>query len=1195
MVSFTHMAYITDTIASGTTLPCLPAMVVVITSMLPPPLLHRRPHLAPRGRGRTSLSYRPSTSSVYSLQSLRVISTSGFDRQQQTAQAADYNEEQNQPAFRASGIELQSQATLRPDSVQNKDVAIQPTQSAPSNAGASGGAPKSSPLTAQRKSRTPKPQVALLEGAHVDSMLETLNGVRKIGLPDAAQSYQPEPAGFATLAGTLQLSPKRKEQSKVLLDTFNRMRKLTIFRQRMADRVRLPMMAKNIYESLIQALDQSDVLVLAGATGCGKTTQVPQIILDYAIYRGVGAYCNIVCTQPRRISATSVAKRVAYERCEPVGHSVGYQVRFQTHRPAQDGSILYCTAGVLLKQISEDLELYMERTSHIVIDEVHERNLATDHLLAILKEAIQQRKANGKSYPKLLLMSATIETQGFLDYFKQPMNTSHREGESVLLTAQLLEVPGRMFPVETKYLEDFLPALQAETDPALASLIEGTGDTPDQTPRFIECEMAFSSNSQKSPQTPAQKLLEEDGDDEGNDNLAEKDDETVDASHGLFPAGLTAATVAHVARTSKSGDILVFLPGLAEIERTARFLTNRKPLGIDLNYGAFKLFKLHSSLSEFNDTVFDPVSVGVRRIVLATTIAESSITLPHIEHVIDMGRTRHSVHDHTDGDRETSSVWTSKANARQRLGRAGRVRPGTYWALFTRKRHESFEEHPTPDITRTDIVPTCLEVLASRDSTDVAAFLATFPTPPKPANVATALQDLEQLGATTERGKLTALGRLLSLIPLDPTATKAVVLGVLFKCLGPMLVMACHDHEVPLVDSPFERRAMSSARRAFARYSESDLISSANAFKEYDEATIRGDQNELATLRNEHYIRRRAFREIQLLTTQVYMSLASAEIVPPLQNRVGPLFPQLPSFLNTNAGNIPLLKAILLSTMTPNLAMSYGPSNRRYRTRDGELSVLEPRTVNDSRTKAIQAEIGRECASGDLLAYSARRETLENGRTEATNFILGGSMVTPLMAALFGTAAEKLQSGIMVDGFVNLRFGAGDNVPKTFDDSTITTLVLEYRKAIQRFLFTAFEDLRYAGFKGKLGQSYAIENSDSQDLKIDSGSEDKNWSLSKLRLTPTSGRTDFSNTIMRNSGLRDAFVDGIAKLLTVENDALMELFKDGRAEAEEQGRADKFKREAAHKRLQEFKRNKAEEEMIKAAEEKKTTKEVETK
>lgn len=218
-----------------------------------------------------------------------------------------------------------------------------------------------------------------------------------------------------------------------------------------AQRETLPIFSKA--NGILAKIEVNDVTIVMAATGSGKTTQVPQLLFDDWINRGEGAKCNIICTQPRRLAATSVAERVAEERGDVLGNEVGYQVRFDVKLPQPHGSITFCTTGIFLKRMQSALGAgahssardAMDLVTHIVVDEVHERDIDTDLLLVVLKRLLADRKARGIPL-KIILMSATVDPTLFQSYF----------ADSKGRLAPIAEVPGRTFPVERHHLEDIV-------------------------------------------------------------------------------------------------------------------------------------------------------------------------------------------------------------------------------------------------------------------------------------------------------------------------------------------------------------------------------------------------------------------------------------------------------------------------------------------------------------------------------------------------------------------------------------------------------------------------------------------------------------------------------------------------------------------------------------------------------------------
>src|SRR4051812_25918398 len=418
------------------------------------------------------------------------------------------------------------------------------------------------------------------------------------------------------------------------------------------------------------AVERHQVVIVAGATGSGKTTQLPKILLDMG--RGTGGLIGV--TQPRRIAATSVATRVASElQCE-LGHEVGYQIRFE-ERTSPRTYVKFMTDGILLAEIQGDRLLAKYDT--LIIDEAHERSLTIDFLLGWLKRILPQRPDL-----KVLISSATIETARFSEFF---------DG------APVIQVEGRTFPVEVLY----------------------------------------------EPPAPELDLPE-----------------------------AVANAVANVTSLDPRGDILVFLPGEREIRETERELGARK-----LRHTAVQ--PLYSRLSAAEQRkVFAPISE--RRVILATNVAETSLTIPGIVYVVDTGVARLSRYEPRTGTTSLQIEAISQASADQRKGRCGRVRDGICVRLYD---EESFAARPAftdPELKRTGLSGVILRMKALMLG-DIDAF--PFHDPPHPRAIGEGYRVLEELGALDERRELTPLGHKLARFPVDPRTSRMILAGAELGCL----------------------------------------------------------------------------------------------------------------------------------------------------------------------------------------------------------------------------------------------------------------------------------------------------------------------------------------------------------------------------------------------------------------------------
>ena len=425
------------------------------------------------------------------------------------------------------------------------------------------------------------------------------------------------------------------------------------------------------------AIHENQVIIVAGATGSGKTTQLPKIAL--AMGRGLEKIIGV--TQPRRIAATSVAARVASELGTPLGTDVGYQVRFDD-RTSPATYVKFMTDGILLAEIHGDRLL--RRYDTLVIDEAHERTLTIDFLLGWLKRILPERPDL-----KVIISSATIDTERFSELFGG---------------APVVQVEGRTYPVDVLY----------------------------EPPR-------------------------DDAD------LAEA----------------VADAVANVTSLDPRGDILVFLPGEREIREAENELNSR-----GLRHTVIQ--PLYARLAASDQAkVF--ASIPQRRVILATNVAETSVTIPGIVYVVDTGIARLSRYDPRSGTTRLQIEAVSQASADQRKGRCGRVRDGICVRLYD---EQSFAARPAftdPEIKRTGLAAVILR-MKSLDLGDVEDF--PFLDPPQPKAIAEGYRVLEELGALGERRELTPLGQQLARFPVDPRIARMIMAGAELGVLREVLVIA---------------------------------------------------------------------------------------------------------------------------------------------------------------------------------------------------------------------------------------------------------------------------------------------------------------------------------------------------------------------------------------------------------------------
>jgi ATP-dependent RNA helicase DHX8/PRP22 len=472
--------------------------------------------------------------------------------------------------------------------------------------------------------------------------------------------------------------------------------------------------------ALLEAVRDNQILVVIGETGSGKTTQMTQYLAEAGYTSGRKI---IGCTQPRRVAATSIAKRVADEVGCKVGAEVGYCVRFEDCTSA-DTVIRYMTDGMLLREllVSPDLNRY----SVIMLDEAHERTINTDVLFGLLKSTLRRRPDL-----KLIVTSATLDADKFSAYFGG---------------APIFTIPGRMFPVTIHHMQE------SQDDYLEAALL----------------------------------------------------------------------TVLEIHISQPPGDILLFLTGKEEIDTACEVLYDRlKALG--RNVPPLEVLPVYSTLpSELQSKIFEPAARGSRKCVVATNIAEASLTIDGIFYVVDPGFCKVKAYDAKLGMDSLVIAPISQASANQRAGRAGRTGPGRCYRLYTKEAFQT-ELMPStvPEIQRTNLGNVVL-MLKAMGINDMLGF--DFMDPPPAATMLTALHSLFALGALDEDGLLTRLGRKMAEFPLEPQLSKILISSVDLECSEELLTVVAMLAIEDIFYRPRDKQAQADAKRARFFQSEGDHL-----------------------------------------------------------------------------------------------------------------------------------------------------------------------------------------------------------------------------------------------------------------------------------------------------------------------------------------------------------------------------------
>ncbi|XP_016984597.1 dosage compensation regulator isoform X2 [Drosophila rhopaloa] len=571
------------------------------------------------------------------------------------------------------------------------------------------------------------------------------------------------------------------------------------YRQFLEFRDKLPIAAMR--SEILTAVNENPVVIIRGNTGCGKTTQIAQYILDDYISSGQGGYANIYVTQPRRISAISVAERVARERCEQLGDTIGYSVRFESVFPRPYGGILFCTVGVLLRK----LEAGLRGVSHIIVDEIHERDVNSDFLLVILRDMVD-------TYPDLhvILMSATIDTTLFSKYFGG---------------CPVLEVPGRAFPVQQFFLEDILQ---------MTEFVPSVESRRKRKEAEDEEQLQLSENKEEA-ETNCNKVCEDKYSQKTRNAMAMLSESDVSFE-------LLESLLVHIKSKNIPGAILVFLPGWNLIFALMKYLQSTNTFG---NSAQYRILPCHSQIPRDDQRkVFEPVPEGVTKIILSTNIAETSITIDDIVFVVDVCKARMKLFTSHNNLTSYATVWASKTNLEQRKGRAGRVRPGFCFTLCSRARFELLEDNLTPEMFRTPLHEMALTIKLLRLGA-IHHFLSKALEPPPVDAVIEAEVLLREMRCLDVNDELTPLGRLLARLPIEPRLGKMMVLGAVFGCADLVASMASYSStfsEVFQLD--IGQRRLANHQKALSGSKCSDHVAMIVASQLWQRAKQRGEQQE---------------------------------------------------------------------------------------------------------------------------------------------------------------------------------------------------------------------------------------------------------------------------------------------------------------------------------------------------------------
>ncbi|XP_050304202.1 3'-5' RNA helicase YTHDC2-like isoform X2 [Anthonomus grandis grandis] len=879
-------------------------------------------------------------------------------------------------------------------------------------------------------------------------------------------------------------------------------------------RSNLPIFEKRA--NVLEVIHMNQVTIICSETGSGKTTQIPQYLLEEAYM--LKKPCKIICTQPRRISTIAAAERVAYERGEVLGAAVGYHIRLES-KSGPNTNLLFCTVGVFLRSLMCGNKC-LHNISYIIVDEIHERDKLSDFLLICLKQ-------NLSNFPnlKVILMSATVDTTKFQTYFN---------------SSAVLSIPGRLYPIQTFFLGDILSMTQFMTGhmrSAMAKLQQKRESQLSHTmvaaekPKLSEQDQAnlncaleaymnysddydYNVHYEEATADLMQLFITEDVpvDQQHSDRgwtalmiachlgdiefisklftlganldvydamgktawdyaqLADRRDvlemlssfreqknqekSTADTDNSQFllqlydmstpddfiDYDLITELIKYIHANSDRGSILVFLPGYDEIMQC-----NDNVLDSGLPISEYRIFFLHSSMNMKDQCdVFKPLPQ--RKLILSTNIAETSITVEDVVFVIDVGKAKEKVYDAYNKLSVLQTQWISRACAKQRQGRAGRVSTGFCFRLYSQQRFKHMPEERVPEILRVSLEELCLHAkIIAPKSMNIYDFLCLAPDPPTPNAVQVAVENLQALGALDKEEDLHKLGEYLAQLTLEPRLGKMLILACIFKCLEPMLTICAgmaHRDPFQLPPQANLKTVAAAKRRELLGSVPSDHAIYLLVFQKWQDEVTRGRSKQFCY---EYFISETTMYSVLDTRRQLLGQLRAVGFV---NNNYS-----IEDF-NHNSNSWGLVKAIMCSAFFPNVAFPVQ--------RGAALNTRSEKKVSIHNTSVCQAKKYEHWTFYDEMV-----------RNRITFMIRGVTLCSPLMVSVMCGVDVVYPSShsVAIDDWLEFYFG--------------DILAIKFRKTVQSLVDKSLSNPFYSYERCNLPITETLRNiMDSDDKNL---------------------------------------------------------------------------------------------------------------
>ncbi|EUC64491.1 P-loop nucleoside triphosphate hydrolase, putative, partial [Rhizoctonia solani AG-3 Rhs1AP] len=674
---------------------------------------------------------------------------------------------------------------------------------------------------------------------------------------------------------------------------------------------------------IIQSLQDNQVIVLSGETGCGKSTQLPAYIME------------------DQLSPISLAQRVSRELGEPpnvVGTPsslIGYSVRLESNI-TRNTRLAFVTNGIALRMLESDGKggTAFDEVTHVIIDEVHERSIESDFLLIVLRSMMNHRPDL-----KIVLMSATVDAEKISAYFGGPN------------VCPVLMVPGRTFPVKVQYLEDAVEFTKWTIDDYSPYALRDKNFIRTKSKRldWSEETAPVEDDDEEAPASATPLKLGKQYAPSTISTVTNLDERRI--PYDLVLRLLEKICLENSKYSNYSAAVLVFLPGINEIRQLTDMLGAHRDFGTQ----AFRIYPLHSSLpSESQTAVFEIPPSGVRKIVVSTNIAETGVTIPDITCVIDSGKHKEMRFDEKRQTSRLIETNIARSNATQRRGRAGRVQEGLCFHLFTKNRHDNqMVDNPLPEILRLSLADLALriKIMNIQIGSSIEDVLSRALDPPSSTNIQRAVNALIEVKALTTTEQITSLGRLLSKLPMDVHLGKFLLQSVVLGCLDSALTICATLN----AKSPF-LRPFGFETQADAAKHNSDFLALVNAFNSW-KRTLSNGQHIARKFCRESYLSYQNLQQIEDLRQQfmgylIDSSFVSIDVSFSQEfrrirfQRQRTKFMELPASLSSPDANVGLVQAALTSGMYPQI-ISIDPTSGQMQTISNNRPVaFHPSSVN---------------------------------------------------------------------------------------------------------------------------------------------------------------------------------------------------------------------------------------------------------